>query len=151
MHKVKVITDTDSSLPADVAARYRIDQVPITIQFGDDTYEAGVNINDKELVSRSAHGIQFMNRDYAAYRDRCLDLWGIRYIDIEVQIDPGYHPLRLPRITTNQSRSSEKGTVTSIECTKWQCGLYGKDIECESSDSVQSHTKESDRRSEGWE
>jgi hypothetical protein len=103
------------------------------------------------IVSRSAHGIQFMNRDYAAYRDRCLDLWGIRYIDIEVQIDPGYHPLRLPRITTNQSRSSEKGTVTSIECTKWQCGLYGKDIECESSDSVQSHTKESDRRSEGWE
>ena len=52
MHKVKVITDTDSSLPADVAARYRIDQVPITIQFGDDTYEAGVNINDKELFEK---------------------------------------------------------------------------------------------------
>ncbi len=52
MTTIKVITDTDASLPPEVAARYNIDQVPITIQFGEETYEACVNINDKQLFEK---------------------------------------------------------------------------------------------------
>lgn len=52
MSKIRIITDTDSSLPAELAARHNIIQVPITIQFGDETYETGVNINDKQLFEK---------------------------------------------------------------------------------------------------
>ena len=52
MPTIKVITDTDSSLPPAVAARHRIDQVPITIQFGEESFEACVNINDKQLFEK---------------------------------------------------------------------------------------------------
>jgi DegV family protein with EDD domain len=49
---VAVITDTDSSLPADMAARYRIRQVPIRVHFGQDTFQTGVDIDDAQLFAR---------------------------------------------------------------------------------------------------
>ncbi len=52
MSTIRVITDTDASLPPEVAARYNIEQVPITIQFGEETFEACVNINDKQLFEK---------------------------------------------------------------------------------------------------
>jgi DegV family protein with EDD domain len=52
MSKIRIITDTDASLPVDLAAKHNIYQVPITIQFGDETYETGVNINDKTLFEK---------------------------------------------------------------------------------------------------
>ncbi len=52
MSTIRVITDTDSSLPAEVAARHNIYQVPITVQFDEETYEACVNINDKQLFEK---------------------------------------------------------------------------------------------------
>lgn len=52
MSNIHVITDTDSSLPASVANQYGIVQVPITIQFGDETFETGVNIDDKLLFQK---------------------------------------------------------------------------------------------------
>jgi DegV family protein with EDD domain len=47
--KIAIITDTDSSLPEDLAARYNILQVPITIHFNDQTYTSGVDIDDRSL------------------------------------------------------------------------------------------------------
>ena len=35
MPKTAFVTDTNCSLPADIAARYHIQQVPITVQFGE--------------------------------------------------------------------------------------------------------------------
>ncbi len=49
MAKIAVITDTDSSLPNDVAARYGIRQVPINIYFGQEEFLTGVDIDDASL------------------------------------------------------------------------------------------------------
>ena len=52
MSSIAIITDTDSSLPADVAARHNIHQVPIIVQFGQEALETGVDIDDARLFAR---------------------------------------------------------------------------------------------------
>jgi DegV family protein with EDD domain len=52
MPGIAFITDTDSSLPEDLAARYHIQQVPITVQFGEESYLTGINIDDAALFER---------------------------------------------------------------------------------------------------
>jgi DegV family protein with EDD domain len=49
MQKTIVITDTDSSLPPKMAEELGILQVPIGINFGDDTFITGLDINDEKL------------------------------------------------------------------------------------------------------
>ena len=51
MSSIAIITDTDSSLSAELAAQYGIRQVPITIQFGSDTFDAST-LSDSELFER---------------------------------------------------------------------------------------------------
>jgi hypothetical protein len=64
MSSIAIITDTDSSLPAGVAARYGIRQVPITVYFGQETFETGVDIDD-------SMGQGFMCRERAHLSLRC--------------------------------------------------------------------------------
>ena len=52
MGKIAVVTDTDASLPANMVDRYGIYLVPINIHFGDETFETGVNIDDRVLFQR---------------------------------------------------------------------------------------------------
>ena len=52
MSKVKVITDSDCSLSLEMAASHNIDIVPITIQFGEETYTTNVDIDDKLLFEK---------------------------------------------------------------------------------------------------
>ena len=52
MPQIAIITDTDSSLPADVAARYGIRQVPIAIHFGEQSFETGIDIDDARAFAR---------------------------------------------------------------------------------------------------
>jgi DegV family protein with EDD domain len=52
MSSIAIITDTDSSLPADVAARYGIRQVPIAVLFGQETFKTGVDIDDAQVFAR---------------------------------------------------------------------------------------------------
>jgi DegV family protein with EDD domain len=52
MPSIAIITDTDCSLPAEVAARYGIRQVPITVHFGQETFETGIDIDDARLFAR---------------------------------------------------------------------------------------------------
>lgn len=52
MLPIAIVTDTDSSLPAAVAAQYGIQQVPINIHFGEETFQAAVDIDDAEAFAR---------------------------------------------------------------------------------------------------
>ncbi len=52
MPSIVIITDTDASLPDEVAARYGIQQVPIAVHFGNETLKTGVDIDDTSLFER---------------------------------------------------------------------------------------------------
>jgi DegV family protein with EDD domain len=52
MSHIALITDTDASLPAEVAARQHITLVPISVQFGAQTYDTGITIDDQRLFER---------------------------------------------------------------------------------------------------
>ena len=52
MPSIAIVTDTDASLPAGIAARYGIRQVPINVHFGEETFETGVDIDDAGLYAR---------------------------------------------------------------------------------------------------
>lgn len=52
MPSIAIVTDTDASLPAALAAQYNIRQVPISIHFGEETFATGVDINEAELFAR---------------------------------------------------------------------------------------------------
>ena len=79
MSSIAIITDTDASLPADVAARYGIEQVPITVHFGEEMYRTGVDINDHQLFERINREGRLPTTaapspgDFAAYFQQALD------------------------------------------------------------------------------
>lgn len=52
MSQIAIITDTDASLPYDIAARYGIRQVPITIHFGQEVLKTGEEITDAQVFDR---------------------------------------------------------------------------------------------------
>jgi DegV family protein with EDD domain len=52
MPPIAIITDTDSSLPFDLAARYNIYQIPMTVHFGTESYEAVYAISDADTFRR---------------------------------------------------------------------------------------------------
>ena len=49
MRKIAIITDTNASLPDELIQKYHIIQVPILIQFGEESYTTGVDIDDEKL------------------------------------------------------------------------------------------------------
>jgi DegV family protein with EDD domain len=52
MQKIQVITDSDSSISPEIAQKYGITLVPITIQFGEETFTTNVSIDDKLLFEK---------------------------------------------------------------------------------------------------
>lgn len=52
MKNIAVITDSDSSLPKELAAAYGIVQVPITVHFENESFTTGVDIDDRLLFEK---------------------------------------------------------------------------------------------------
>jgi DegV family protein with EDD domain len=52
MSSIAIITDTDASLPSELAARQGIRQVPILVHFGEETLKTGEEIDDAQLFVR---------------------------------------------------------------------------------------------------
>jgi DegV family protein with EDD domain len=52
MSRIAIITDTDSSLPFEVAKKYGIVQVPIIIQFGDESFRDAYEIDNDTIFKR---------------------------------------------------------------------------------------------------
>ena len=52
MPAIAIITDTDSSLPLDIAKKHNIVQIPITIQFGDESFRDAYEIDNPMVFGR---------------------------------------------------------------------------------------------------
>ena len=52
MSRIAIVTDSNSSLPQDVAAKWNILQVPVNVHFGEETFFTGVDIDDASLFER---------------------------------------------------------------------------------------------------
>ena len=52
MPPIAIVTDTDASLPAEVAAQHNIRQVPILVHFGKEAFKTGAEIDDARLFAR---------------------------------------------------------------------------------------------------
>ena len=52
MPRTAVITDTDASIPLEIAQKYNIAQVPIMVQFGEESFRAVYDIDDKQTFAR---------------------------------------------------------------------------------------------------
>ncbi len=52
MTAIAIITDTDSSLPFELAGRHKIGQVPIIVNFGEQSFKAAYEIDDREAFAR---------------------------------------------------------------------------------------------------
>lgn len=52
MPSIAIITDSDASLPIELAERYNIRQVPIPIHFGTETFRTNLDINDAQVFER---------------------------------------------------------------------------------------------------
>lgn len=52
MPRIHVITDTDSNLPLDLAKQFGIVQVPITVQFGEESFEDCFGIDNPTMFAR---------------------------------------------------------------------------------------------------
>jgi DegV family protein with EDD domain len=52
MPKIAIVTDSDASLPHDLAEKHNIQQVPITVHFGDQVFETGVDIDEAQMFAR---------------------------------------------------------------------------------------------------
>jgi DegV family protein with EDD domain len=52
MPKIAIVTDTDASLPLELASQYGIAQVPIMVHFGDESFRAMYDLDDAATFAR---------------------------------------------------------------------------------------------------
>ncbi|MEJ2757715.1 MAG: DegV family protein [Anaerolineales bacterium] len=52
MNKISIVTDTDASLPPELAKKYNIRLVPISIHFDEEVLRTGIDVDDASLFPR---------------------------------------------------------------------------------------------------
>lgn len=52
MEKIKIITDSTLDLPSDIIKEKDIEVLPLLINFGEESYLDGLEINTKEMLDR---------------------------------------------------------------------------------------------------
>ena len=52
MPRIAIITDTDSSLPLDLAKQYDIVEIPIIVQFGEESFRDVYDIDNAAVFAR---------------------------------------------------------------------------------------------------
>ena len=52
MEKIKIITDSTADLPKEIFEKYDVEVLPLLINFGEESYLDGVDINLQQLIKR---------------------------------------------------------------------------------------------------
>lgn len=52
MEKIKIITDSTADLPKSIIDRYDIEVMPLTVNFGQESYMDGIDINTHEMLNK---------------------------------------------------------------------------------------------------
>ncbi|MBN1329980.1 MAG: DegV family protein [Candidatus Heimdallarchaeota archaeon] len=106
MSKIKIITDSTSDIPIDLAKKYDIDIVPLNIFFGDEKFKDGESITAKDVYKRITtektpwpSTSQPSAREFLEYYNKAFD--------------KGYETIISIHITPNMS-----GTLNSVNIAK---------------------------------
>jgi len=95
---IKVVTDSGSDIPLEVAKKLGITVVPVYIYFGDKAYKDGVDIGPDELYKRLVEGpiypttTQPMPADFAkTYSELCKDADAIVSVHLPTKVSGTYN------------------------------------------------------------
>jgi hypothetical protein len=69
-----------------------------------------------------------MNRGYEIYRDKCLELVGKKYNQLETYRDERYNPFRLSRVAHHQPKSSPAGHLADTESEQRESKYNGQNV-----------------------
>ena len=114
MSKIKIVTDSTSDLPADLAKKYDIEIIPLNIFFGDDKYKDSVDLSPSEFYGMMESGIYEWPTTSQPSAREFKDLY-------EKIFSEGYESIISIHITPNMS-----GTLNSAQLAINQ--LSDKDI-----------------------
>lgn len=59
MQKIKIITDSTSDLPKEIVRNHDIEVLPLLVNFGEETYTDGVDINTQTLIEKMESSEEF--------------------------------------------------------------------------------------------
>ncbi|MHA1155661.1 MAG: DegV family protein [Candidatus Heimdallarchaeota archaeon] len=103
MSKIKIVTDSTSDLPKDLADKYDIEIVPLNIFFGEDRYKDKINLSPGEFYGMVESGIYEWPKTSQPSAKEFLEV----YTKI---FDQGYETIISIHITPNMS-----GTMNSVQ------------------------------------
>ena len=114
MSKIKIVTDSTSDLPTELAEQYDITQIPLNVFFGEDKFKDRVNITPNEFYGMCESGIYDWPTTSQPSAKEFMEL----YTKI---FEEGYESIISIHISANMS-----GTLNSVQLAKNQ--LPDKDI-----------------------
>ena len=114
MSKIKIVTDSTSDIPRELAEEYNITVIPLNVFFGDERFKDGVTISPGEFYGMCESGIYEWPSTSQPSAKEFIELYtGI--------FDEGYDSIISIHITSKMS-----GTLNSVELAKKE--LSDKDI-----------------------